>query len=65
MVPAVIRVDPSIEAHRFSHPFPDLMTMHLRAATLTMDTVLGEMELVHAGPVKAFQDRVLTDMRIP
>lgn len=41
------------------------IAQHLRAATLTMDTVLGEMELVHAGPVKAFQDRVLTDMRIP
>jgi 5'-deoxynucleotidase YfbR-like HD superfamily hydrolase len=41
------------------------IAQHLRAASLTMDTVLGEMELVHAGPVKAFQDRVLTDMRIP
>ena len=41
------------------------IAQHLRAATLTMDTVLGEMELVHDGPVKAFQDRVLTDMRIP
>ena len=41
------------------------IAQHLRAASLTMDTVLGEMELVHAGPVKAFQDRVLRDMRIP
>lgn len=41
------------------------IAQHLRAASLTMETVLGEMELVHAGPVKAFQDRVLTDMRIP
>lgn len=41
------------------------IAQHLRAASLTMGTVLGEMELVHAGPVKAFQDRVLKDMRIP
>lgn len=41
------------------------IAQHLRAASLTMDTVLGEMELVHAGPVKGFQDRVLADMRIP
>ncbi|GEP09970.1 HD domain-containing protein [Methylobacterium gnaphalii] len=41
------------------------IAQHLRAASLTMDTVLGEMELVHAGPVKDFQDRVLRDMRIP
>ena len=34
---------------------------HLRAATVTMDDVLGEYGLVHAGPVKAFHDRVLTD----
>jgi hypothetical protein len=30
-----------------------------------MGTVLDEMELVHAGPVKGFHDRVLRDMRIP
>ncbi|GJE56405.1 HD domain-containing protein [Methylobacterium thuringiense] len=41
------------------------IAQHLRAASLTMDTVLGDMELVHAGPVKDFQDRVLRDMRIP
>ena len=41
------------------------IAQHLRAASLTMDTVLDEMELVHAGPVKDFQDRVLRDMRIP
>jgi hypothetical protein len=41
------------------------IAQHLRAATLTMDTVLGEMELVHAGPVKGFHDRVLEAMRIP
>ncbi|MGL5839911.1 MAG: HD domain-containing protein [Sphingorhabdus sp.] len=34
---------------------------HLAAATLTMDRVLGEMELVHDGPVKAFHDRVLVE----
>lgn len=32
---------------------------HLRAATATMDTVLGDYELVHAGPVKTFHDDVL------
>ncbi len=41
------------------------IAQHLRAASLTMDTVLGDMELVHAGPVKGFHDRVLADMRIP
>ncbi|WP_375466241.1 hypothetical protein [uncultured Methylobacterium sp.] len=41
------------------------IAQHLRAASLTMETVLDEMELVHAGPVKQFHDRVLTDMRIP
>ena len=41
------------------------IAQHLRAASLTMHTVLGEMELVHAGPVKGFHDRVLADMRIP
>ena len=32
---------------------------HLRAATLTMDIVLGEMALVHDGPMKPFHDDVL------
>lgn len=41
------------------------IAQHLRAASLTMETVLGEMDLVHAGPVKGFHDRVLADMRIP
>lgn len=41
------------------------IAQHLRAASLTMDTVLHEMELVHAGPVKGFHDRVLNDMQIP
>lgn len=35
---------------------------HLRAAGTTMDYVLREMELVHAGPVKPFQDAVLARM---
>lgn len=34
---------------------------HLRTAELTMGTVLGEMELVHAGPVKPFHDGVLAE----
>ena len=37
---------------------------HLRAAGTTMDFVLREMELVHAGPVKPFQDAVLARMRL-
>ena len=32
---------------------------YMRAASLTPGRVLDEMELVHAGPVKAFQDDVL------
>ena len=32
---------------------------HLRAASATMDSVLHTYELVHAGPVKGFHDRVL------
>jgi hypothetical protein len=35
---------------------------HLRAASSTMAFVLNEMELVHAGPVKPFQDAVLARM---
>jgi 5'-deoxynucleotidase YfbR-like HD superfamily hydrolase len=34
---------------------------HLSAAELTMGTVLGEMELVHAGPVKPFHDGILAE----
>ncbi|MBX9933385.1 MAG: hypothetical protein K2Y56_17925 [Methylobacterium sp.] len=41
------------------------IAQHLRAASLTMGTVLDDMELVHDGPVKGFHDRVLKDMRIP
>lgn len=41
------------------------IAQHLRAATLTMDTVLGEMELVHDGPVKPFHDAVLKAMGLP
>jgi 5'-deoxynucleotidase YfbR-like HD superfamily hydrolase len=35
---------------------------HLRAASTTMDTVLHTYELVHAGPVKDFHDRVLAEV---
>ncbi len=38
------------------------IAQHLRAATLTMDVVLHEMQLVHEGPVKGFHDRVLREM---
>ncbi len=41
------------------------IAQHLTAASLTMETVLGEMALVHDGPVKDFHDRVLAEMRIP
>ncbi len=41
------------------------IAQHLRAATLTMDVVLGELGLVHDGPVKPFHDRVLAEMRLP
>lgn len=34
---------------------------HLRAASLTMGTVLGDMALVHDGPVKPFHDAVLAE----
>ena len=35
------------------------LNQYMRAAALTPARMLGEMELVHAGPVKAFQDDVL------
>ena len=35
---------------------------HTRAASATMETVLHTYELVHAGPVKDFHDRVLADV---
>ena len=41
------------------------IAQHLRAATLTMDTVLGTMELVHDGPVKPFHDAVLAEIGLP
>jgi 5'-deoxynucleotidase YfbR-like HD superfamily hydrolase len=41
------------------------IAQHLQAASLTMDRVLGDMELVHDGPVKGFHDRVLREMDLP
>ena len=35
---------------------------HLTAASATMGTVLGDYELVHAGPVKAFHDSTLQEV---
>lgn len=35
------------------------IAQHLQAASLTMHTVLDDMQLVHDGPVKPFHDRVL------
>ena len=35
------------------------LNQYMRASALTPERMLGEMELVHAGPVKAFQDDVL------
>ena len=51
------------------HRYPILLVdrvleieQHLRAASATMDSVLHTYELVHAGPVKTFHDRVLSDV---
>lgn len=41
------------------------IAQHLRAASLTMSAVLGDMHLVHDGPVKPFHDRVLAEMALP
>ncbi len=38
---------------------------HLKAASATMDDVLGDLALVHEGPVKSFHDRVLAEMGLP
>lgn len=38
---------------------------HLAVARLSMDRILGEMALVHDGPVKLFHDRVLAEMGLP
>ncbi|KAA2242333.1 HD domain-containing protein [Salinarimonas soli] len=38
------------------------IAQHLAAASLTMDVVLDDMELVHDGPVKAFHDGVLREL---
>ncbi|MDX7949737.1 hypothetical protein P7D22_00910 [Lichenihabitans sp. Uapishka_5] len=35
------------------------LNQYMRASALTPERMLGEMELVHAGPVKGFQDEVL------
>ena len=41
------------------------IAQHLRPATITMATVLDELQLVHDGPVKPFHDRVLAEMGLP
>jgi len=41
------------------------IAQHLRAGSLTMEVVLGDMALVHDGPLKPFHDRVLAEMRLP
>ena len=41
------------------------IAQHLRPASLSMSTVLDELELVHDGPVKPFHDRVLAEMGLP
>ena len=38
---------------------------HLSTSAVTMDRVLGEYELVHDGPVKAFHDEALTAVALP
>ncbi len=41
------------------------IAQHLRPASISMATVLDELELVHAGPVKPFHDSVLAQMGLP
>ena len=41
------------------------IAQHLRSTSLTMETVLGDMALVHDGPMKPVHDRVLAEMRLP
>ncbi len=41
------------------------IAQHLPPASISMATVLDELELVHAGPVKPFHDRVLAEMDLP
>ncbi len=41
------------------------IAQHLRPASISMATVLDELELVHDGPVKPFHDRVLAEMGLP
>ena len=41
------------------------IAQHLRPASISMSTVLDELELVHDGPVKPFHDRVLAEMGLP
>ncbi|MFC3124410.1 hypothetical protein ACFOD4_04990 [Pseudoroseomonas globiformis] len=38
---------------------------HLRSGHITMRQVLHDMELVHEGPVKPFQDRLLAELGLP
>ncbi len=41
------------------------LSQHLKVGTLSMAHLMGDMALVHEGPVKAFQDRVLAEMALP
>lgn len=41
------------------------LDQHVRRGRVTMDDILGDMALVHDGPVKPFHDRVLTEMGLP
>ncbi len=38
------------------------MEQHVRRARVTLDDVLGDMALVHEGPLKPYHDRVLAEM---
>lgn len=40
------------------------LNQYMRASALSPERMLGEMELVHAGPVKTFQDDVLRQARL-
>ena len=41
------------------------LSQHLKVSTLTMAHLMGDMALVHDGPVKSFQDGVLAEMALP
>ena len=41
------------------------MEWHARSAAFTLDVALGEMDIIHPGPVQAFQLEVMRALRLP